>query len=158
MTAKLFVEGAGPTELQRARCREAFAEFFKTAGIANRPRVVACGGRGHAFNNFATAVRLNRPDELPLLLVDSEVELTNIDTPWKHLREHDGWIKPNGATDNQVFLMVQVMETWFLADQDALMRVFGSQCDCSAIPKWPKLEVVSKVDVLRSLMKCTHNC
>ncbi len=46
------------------------------------------------------------------------------------------------ADDDQAFLMVQVMETWFIADRAALRKFFGADFRDGAIPNWPDLEKV----------------
>ena len=50
VTAKLYVEGAGPRRAQQSQCRRAFAKFFEAAGVKNRPGVEPCGGRQEAFD------------------------------------------------------------------------------------------------------------
>ena len=54
--------------------------------------------------------------------------------------------------------MVQVMETWLLADRTALAEYFGAPFRENAIPQWPVLEDVSKQDVLRALARATAAC
>ena len=52
VTAKLYVEGAGPRRAQQSQCRRAFAKFFEAAGGKIRPGVEPCGGRKEAFANL----------------------------------------------------------------------------------------------------------
>ena len=161
MKVKLYVEGAGQTDLQRQECRAAFSLFFEAAGLeGKRPRTVPCGGRVHAYEAFKTAVRSRKPNELPLLLVDSEGPVAQGHTTWQHLkaRPGDDWDKPNGATDDQAFLMVQVMETWFIADRGALQAFFGNRFRDNAIPAWPDLEAVPKEAVYDALDRATAAC
>ena len=54
--------------------------------------------------------------------------------------------------------MVQLMETWFLADRAALKKHFGEQFKETALKQWPRLEDVPKATVLDSLKKATTNC
>ena len=54
--------------------------------------------------------------------------------------------------------MVQVMETWLLADRDALGRYFGATFLENALPHWPALESVSGQDVLKALARATAAC
>ena len=54
--------------------------------------------------------------------------------------------------------MVQVMETWFLADREALRRHFGSPFRDNALPQRPRLEDVSKASVLAALKDATLHC
>lgn len=65
---------------------------------------------------------------------------------------------PADADEDDAYLMVQVMETWFLADRDALRRYFGSQFLESALGSWPELERVPKTTVLQALQRATSGC
>ncbi len=159
VTVKLYVEGAAQkNDLERTRCREAFSVFFKTAGVVRRPRTVPCGGRQSAYDAFATAVKSARHGELPLLLVDAEDAVSAGHTTWQHLKARDNWDKPDGATDDQAFLMVQVMETWFLADREMLCSYFGPKFAEKHLPDWPSLEDVPKQTIYDALKKTTANC
>jgi hypothetical protein len=53
------------------------------------------------------------------LLVDSEGPVGKGSTPAVYLSARDGW-DFTVLRDNHVFLMVQAMEAWFLADRRAL--------------------------------------
>jgi len=57
-----------------------------------------------------------------------------------------------------LILMVQVMETWFIADRKAMKQFFGANFREAAIPEWPELEVVPKRAVYESLDKATADC
>ena len=70
----------------------------------------------------------------------------------------DGWTKPVGADGEDAFLMVQVMETWFLADRDALRRQFGSCFAENALGQWAELEQLPNETVLDALRKATERC
>ena len=72
--------------------------------------------------------------------------------------EGDKWEKPEGADEDLVFLMVQLMETWFLADREMLISYFGTQFLPKHIREWPSLENASKQDVLDALAKATARC
>jgi hypothetical protein len=50
------------------------------------------------------------------------------------------------------------METWFLADREALTSFFGQPFRAQAIPKWPHLEDVPKQTVFDALDKATADC
>ena len=54
--------------------------------------------------------------------------------------------------------MVQVMETWFLADREALRSYFGPLFVENALRKWPKLEDLSRETVLDALDRATAQC
>jgi hypothetical protein len=83
-------------------------------GVGREIRVQACGGRKQAFDKFVTALQLDTTT--PILLVDAEAPVADIEDPWAHLKTRDGWAMPAGTDDDHAFLMVQAMETWLLAD------------------------------------------
>ena len=132
--------------------------FFDAAGVGGRAKIVRGGSRIETFNRFKSAVRGRREDVLPLLLVDSEGAVQSGHSPWQHLLARDGWNKPDGAREDQAFLMVQFMETWFLADKDGLRRYFGEGFRERAIRQWPELEAVPKETVLNALAQATAAC
>ncbi len=160
---KLYVEGgAQDSALERSLCRQAFSKFFSADPRlkGKLPRTVPCGGRKATFDAFVTEVRNPKPGVLPLLLVDSESRVARNKSSWEHLKSRPGdeWELPNGATEHQVFLMVQVMETWFIADREAMELFFGADFRRSSIPSWPELEEVPKQSVYEALNKATADC
>ena len=54
--------------------------------------------------------------------------------------------------------MVQVMETWFLADRGALRAYFGAGFRENAIRGWPALENVPKETVFEALDRASASC
>lgn len=160
MVAKLYIEGGGEGQYLGARFREGWSKFFKSAGLASKTKVVRGGGRDKTFDRFVTAIKNSRPNEVPILLVDSEDPVAAGHTVWQHLfaRKDDGWQRPPNADDDQAFLMVQAMETWFLADRDALRKYFGTRFRQNELKKWPDLEAVPKPTVLAALKRATAAC
>jgi hypothetical protein len=160
---KLYVEGgAQDSALERSLCRQAFSRFFSADPRlkGKLPRTVPCGGRKAAYDAFVTEARNPKPGVLPLLLVDSESSVTKGKAVWEHLKSRPGdeWEKPEGATHDQAFLMVQVMETWLIADRKALELFFGANFRGASIPAWPNLEEVPRQAVYESLDKATADC
>ena len=164
VTAKLYIEGGGDSRQNRSkdleiRFREGWTNFLKAAGLSGHmPKPVRGGGRDQTFDRFATAVADSRPNIVPLLLVDSEDPVKAGHSVWQHLQARDGWNQPEGAGDDQGFLMVQAMETWFLADRASLRRCFGARFLKNAIPQWPQLQDVPKATVLDALERATARC
>jgi len=159
---KLYVEGAGDTAALKTVCRAGFAAFISKAGITKRPRVVACGSRASAYDRFCTAIQNG---EKAILLVDSE-QAVNIkhqqgaqDTwqPWAHLKAVDHWNKFHHFTDTDCHLMVQVMESWFLADQNALKAFFGQGFNDNPLPSEP-IEEIAKDTLYNALKQATRAC
>ena len=164
---KLFVEGGGDGKVLRTECRQAISEFLKKAGLAGcLPRMVASGSRGQAYDDFCTAVRSGEP---ALLLVDSEGPVPpecqsgepQTWKPWVHLsqRAGDGWTMPVGATDRQCHLMVECMESWFLADRAALVTFFDPGFRPTALPAATRaIESIEKVQLFDALRVATIHC
>ncbi len=161
---KIYIEGGGDQAKLKRACRRAFSKFFTQAGFAGRmPAVVACGSRNAAYGDFCTAVSITAANTLPLLLVDSEApvasqhQLEEGFRPWDHLKVRDNWDKPESADDGQVHLMVQCMETWFLADRECLQNFFGNDFNNSALPNNTDIEFVEKRLLFKGLKNATRN-
>ena len=152
----LYVEGGGNSKALHARCREGFRKFLEQAGLrGHMPRIVACGGRGNAFDDYKTALGQGRP---AMLLVDSEAPVEAA-TSWEHLAIRDKWLKPIGTNDANCHLMVQVMESWFLADRASLQAFFGQGFRVAALPPENQpIETISKEEVYRSLAAASKDC
>lgn len=159
MTIKVYVEGGGDSPSLHNLCREGFRKFLQSAGLGGKmPRIVASGSRNAAYEDFKTAMRSRSTNELPLLLVDSEGPVAQESTPWQHLKVRDGWDRPPGANDDQTFLMVQAMETWLIADREALESFCRAGFRATFIPQWPDMESVEKHRVFEALDAATAHC
>ena len=158
MTATLYVEGGGEGRSLRSRFREGWRDFLRSGGVDGKVKVVRGGGREQTYRRYATAAASAGSGAAALLLVDSEGPLAKGHTVWRHLAARDGWPRPGGVGDDQAFLMVQVMETWFLADRDALRTYFGAGFRENALRAWPDLESVPKADIVEALERATRSC
>lgn len=163
---KLFVEGGGESKAVRTACRAGFSEFIGKAGIANKPRIFACGSRQSAYGDFCTAIAAG---EEALLLVDSEAPVASACqkgdvtpwTPWEHLKKRQGdqWTMPENAEEDDCHLMVQCMEAWLLADRKTLQEFFGQGFNIKALPaEGRSIESVDKEQLYRSLANATKSC
>lgn len=159
MTVVIYVEGGGDSRQLKADCREGFRKFFENAGLGGRmPRVHACGSRDRAFDRFSNRLaESNTEKSSVLLLVDSEEAVQGQDT-WSHLERRDRWKRPTGADDDNVHLMVQCMESWFLADVERVAAVFGQGFRGTSLPKNPNIEEVTTSAIESSLKKATRQC
>lgn len=161
MKIKIYIEGGGDSHLQDREFRAAWASFFDKAGLGalrKKPTTFRGSGRKRTFDAYQTAVKTRKPDELPLLLVDSEDLVSSGHRPWQHLKARDGWEKPTGAGDEDVFLMICCMETWFLADRESLKRFFHDCWRDNALPLWLDLAAVEKSRVFEALAAATAAC
>ena len=160
-TVTIYVEGGGNgNQCLSSECRKAFHQFFVKAGFEKRlPKVIPCGRRNAAYDDFCTAVKLaTRTGDIVFLLVDSEDPLQSaLDKPWEHLLVRDKWEMPDGATNEQAHLMIECMENWFLADPETLQSFFGQGFHARSLPTNPNIDTITKSDTLRSLGKASQN-
>ncbi len=156
MSVRIYVEGGGNLGALRSECRRGFSEFFrKFIPAGKQPRVIACGSRNEALRDFRTALNAY-PNEHIILLVDAEAPVAQGQSVWAHLKQRDQWDPPHGATEDNTHLMVQCMESWFLADPDTLTAHFGQGFQASALPRNPNIEAIAKPDVFRALQNATR--
>jgi len=156
---RVYVEGGGGKD-GKARLREAFARFFGALDVEarrgkTRLRFILCGSRNQTYEDFLSGLRSN-PSAVNLLLVDAERPVK--DAPRAHLRAPppgDGW-DLSYVEDEQCHLMVEVMESWFLADPQKVAELYGKGFAVAAFPKTRNLETVSKTAVMEALKKATR--
>jgi hypothetical protein len=141
VSIRVFVEGGGDANTKTA-CRKAFHVFFeKVLSERPRPRITASGSRDEAYRDFCRSLSSD-PNTFAILLVDSEDPVPAGKAAKTHLRDRDHWTNP--MPDEQVHLMVQCMEAWFLADRPALKLYYNDELRASALPGNPNIEEVPK--------------
>lgn len=157
----IYMEGGGNTKLGKVPLRQGMNEFLgdlrrKVRAGRRRWRVVLCGDRARTYELFMNARARPRSGELVVLLVDAEAPVT-APTPVEHLRTRrgDGWDMA-GVPADRVHLMVQTMETWIVADPEALADYYGQNFAAGALPRADNLEAVSKREVARALKNATE--
>jgi hypothetical protein len=158
VSVTIYVEGGGESKNLRMRCREGFNKLIKKMGFDKRmPKIVACGGRKRAYDMFDTAMTSANNDEFPILLVDSEDPIIT-SGPWNHLKIRDKWDRPVGAKDDQAQMMVTCMETWIMADHEALHKAFRSCLREGTLFPLNGLEQRSRQELLDALKSSTNDC
>ena len=156
MKTTIYIEGGGDTKQLHGALRQGFKSLFESAGFGGKlPKVVASGSRNEAFADFKIAFNKKKTDEVILLLVDSE-DVVETSLKWTHLKNRDGWEKPQASTEDNVFLMVVCMESWFLADKAGLKTFFGSKFGTTKLPKNSDLEIINKTELYDGLKKATE--
>lgn len=152
----IFFEGPpGNTPAARA-CRVAFRNYFTLLGLKGRlPKLIPCGGRNRAFNQFCNAVKdpPTEKDILPVLLIDSEmaVKVTDLECPRNFFRRN-GMQLPKDVTNEQLHLLVQCFETLLVTDRAAVEKILGGQGFRSKeLPKHASLEQVAVDEILQCL-------
>lgn len=158
----IYLEGGGPTSETQAQLRlgmSAFLQPIVQVARAQRARwsIIPCSGRSETFEAFCHALK-TEPNVLNFLLVDAE-ELLGGKKPWAHLaaRPGDKWTKPAAATDDHCHLMVTTMETWFLADVEALKHYYGKGFNAAKLAMGGPLENAAKTKVAAALAAATRD-
>lgn len=72
------------------------------------------------------------------------------------MRSEDHW-DLTSVPEASVHLMVQVMETWIVADPEALVRYYGQGFRGSKLPKGTNLEKEPKARILHALKEATRH-
>ena len=156
-SVEIYMEGGGDRRNGKERLRLGMDAFLsEMKGMARsrstRWRLVLCGGRNQAYRAFVEACRSDR-DGIFVLLVDSEGPVNS--SPRAHLAARDGW-NLSEVADNQIHLMVQVMETWIIADPEALAAYYRQSFQANALPAADDLETVGKNEVAAALDRATE--
>jgi len=127
---------------------------------------VACGSRQAAYQDFCRAIA---NDEEAVLLVDSEAPVSAENQqgdpdawePWRHLKHRpgDGWDKPTGSNNADCHLMVQCMESWFVADRACLKAFFGQGFKENQLPSLETTtDSIDKSTIYEALANATRSC
>jgi hypothetical protein len=114
---------------------------------------VVCGKRNDAYEKFKHDLT-NHPDAINLLLVDSE-DFVKVSSAKQHLMNRDSW-KLSGIDEDNIHLMVQVMESWLIADIDTLANYYGQGFNRNAIPRNNNVEEISKANIESALNRATQ--
>ena len=112
------------------RLRPGFRSFFSE--ICDRGRVffIAGGGRNQAIQDYKDAMRTH-PEAWNILILDAEGPDDG---------RLFGRLSIRAASRESVFFMVQIMESWFLADVETLKNYYGE--GFKAIPRSDDVETV----------------
>lgn len=159
MSTRIYLEGGGDSKYLRTRCQEGFHKLLKKQAKLDRrkPRLIACGGRGSAFDRFKTAHHQSGSGEFVAMLIDSEDPVADIEKTWEHLKKRDNWDKPDGASHDQVLFMTTCMETWIVADR-ATLKAHYLKLKINKLPPLTDLENRNRHDVQNRLSEATKDC
>ena len=153
----IYMEGGGSGSGKYAlrRGMDALLKPLKTIAQCKGVhwKLVACGGRDATFRMFRNAT--NSDDTIVVLLVDSEGPVPASTSPIEHLKQRDPSWKLQHMDGDAVHLMVQVMETWIVADVGALSKFYGRGFEPNRLPRRQILEEEPKDDLARALARAT---
>lgn len=159
----VYMEGGGNNnKALRIACQNALKVFLSKAGFspAARLHIIPCGSGSQACGNFGKHVRSASNGHSAFLLVDSEEPLSlDLASPWAFLcsRTKERLQKPDGSSDEQCHLMVQMTESWFLADRQALSDYFGAGFMIKHLPGTESnVESLPKERIEEGLKKATE--
>ena len=157
----IYMEGGGDGKGTKAALRQGMDGFLgglKDAARAKawRWKLVPCGGRQRAYDTFSNACDHAGKNEIVILLVDAEGPVT-ASTPVEHLqaRPGEGWDLA-AVPEERIHLMVQTMETWIVADREALESYYGRYFEGNALPGTADLETVARNAVADALTQATR--
>ena len=161
MEIKLYVEGGGKGshKLATIKLQQGFDAFFKSLKNAARAKkisfkIIPSSNTQTTYEDFLITVK-NSPQSFNLLLVDSDKAIVENETARAFLQNKYKKWNLQMVKDEQCHLMVQIMESWFLADVDALKSFYGKEFKESAIPKNKNVEAIAKDTVEKSLETAT---
>jgi len=158
----IYIEGGAEGREANSDFRRGWKKFLNELDELAREReyaalkVVRGKGRDNTYQRF-TKHKNEHPNDLCVLLVDSETAVPNNSRVWDTVarREGDKWKRPVWATERHLYLMVHFAETWLLTDQNALQRFFKRGFNSGALPT-TNLETRSKDEINRALKKATQ--
>ena len=137
-----------------ASLRPGFRELFKGLGGAKlRLNLIACGADFVA--DFASGVKRN-PNALNILLQDAEGPYSPavVQETRRRINRYDSGQR---IADDQLHFMAPLMESWFLADRQALIAYYGQGFAENRLPANHQVEEILKEDVINGLANATRD-
>ena len=132
---RLYLEGS-------SKLRAPMSQFIRKATGRVDLKVVPCGSRDDAIKRCAKGSD-------SLLLIDSEGEVSS------QLNER---VASQIGRANYAFFMVQLMESWFLADRQTLQTYYGRGFNVRRLPTNQDIEAIPKGDAENGLRGATRDC
>lgn len=155
---RVYVEGGGDRKDTKAQVKQGFRAFLNDLVILAREKrirfdVIACGSRNSTLDDFRTALRTHH-NAFNILLVDSDTPVKT--TTCQHLHNPSRNWDMSSIDEEQCHLMVQVMETWVIADINALEAFYGQGFNKNSIPKTQDIEKIDKAALYSFLEAATR--
>lgn len=124
----------------------------RARGRRIRFNLVAGGSQIETVKDFLRYCR-SSPDQLNVLLIDSEKPVVNTTQTIRDLRSHNSWDAGVACADEQINFMVQAMEAWFIADPQALTERFGQNFRINALPNSQNAESTTPGELVAAIRR-----
>jgi hypothetical protein len=143
---RVYVEGD-------PKLRRGFHQFFQD--VREQAKVRRIGFRcilckSEPVRDFCDALKSNR-EALIVLLLDNDGHLS-----FEGLKKRNDWRPPREVSEDKIHWMVQIMESWFLADVETLREYYGPEFAPDHLPAHPNVEDAPKTDVERGIKEATR--
>ncbi len=154
---RLYIEGGSSNKAQtKASLRQGFSVFFRSIIAQARAKklkwtIIVSGSTTETIKGFLNAVRYY-PNAQSFVLIDADGPVNK--EPSFFMADKVRGYYPHQYRQTS-HLMVQVMESWFLADSESLIRYYGQNFNRGSLPGASDIERVSKSDVFTALRKAT---
>ena len=130
---------------------DAFFSEIRDRAKQQRCRVRLIPTNGKPARDFGIAIRTNIAAWNVLLLDSERADTGSLSAS---LCAENGW---DTSQADSVFWMVQMMESWFHADKDALQSFYGEGFKRRALKANPEVEKISKKDLRDGLKAATKD-
>lgn len=127
-----------------------FLKEIKATAGKKRCRFQLVEAKGTPVQDFRDALKTH-PDAWNVLVMDSEGPVDGSPADLCRSKRLDP------LHESSVFWMVEVMESWFLADIAALKAYYGDRFQENALRGNPEVEKIPKMDVYSGLKRATKN-
>lgn len=155
---RLYVEGDKSRKKRDSdiNLRKGFHTFFKEVIDKARAKnikwnTIPCGAG--AVKAFKYAIG-NNPEAFNILLIDSEGPVSN--SPKEFITNKSRY-NFNDVEESRFHLMIELMESWFVADKDGLSEFYGKGFRRSSLPRRKNVEKIPKSEVLSSIRNATKD-
>ena len=154
----IYMEGGGSGPAGKAALRQGMDAFLRQVKDAARRKairwkLVVCGSQQETYRRFEHAAQQAGRNEESILLMDADTPVTGL--PRAHLLAQHGW-DLSFAPEVAVHLMVRVMETWIVADSEALAEYYGRGFKPARLPNRHDLEQEPKQRIEEALKGATR--
>ena len=157
------MEGGGDSRDTKTALRQGMEAFLITIKAAVREKswrwkLICCGSRNETFRKFRKAFQ-DGEYAITVLLVDAEAPVEGLvedRSVRDHLRSRDRWDLDFVSAADVIHLMIQTMETWIVADQQALAKYYGKGFRGNALPRTINLEATAKTEISGALNRTTR--